>query len=97
MTEHELEYVALREVSDPSQLAIYQSVLEGADIPFEIEGANTLGIFPVGGAVMGEGISTGLKATIYVPKSRQAEAEDLLSSAAVPDPGDIPGADGAES
>jgi hypothetical protein len=93
MSEHELEYVALREVSDPSQLAIYQSVLEGAGIPFEVEGANTLSIFPVGGAVVGEGISTGLKAVIYVPRSRQAEAEDLLSSAAITVPGDIPGAD----
>ncbi len=91
MEEHALDYVVLREVSDPSQLAIYESVLEAAEIPFQVQGEHTMGVLPVGGVLTGDGLPSGLRAIIHVPQDRLAEAEELLSSAARPEPGEMPG------
>ncbi len=74
---HEMDYVRVFETTDSSLLPVIESVLEGAGIPFVVQGTEALGMLPVGVFGSGERMH-GLGASIHVPREQEAEARQLL-------------------
>lgn len=78
-SDHEMDYVTVLETTEPQQLSIIESVLQGAGIPFVVEGAEGMGLLPVGFAGTGDRLH-GLGARINVPREMADEARALLES-----------------
>ena len=81
---HEMAYVSVLETSDSLLLPVVESVLGGAGIPFVVQGADALGVLPVGIFGSGERMH-GLSATVHVPRDRAEEARALLEGVNAPD------------
>lgn len=82
--DHEMSYVPILETTDSSLLPVVESLLEGAEIPFFVQGEEALGVLPVGGYGAGAHMH-GLGAIVHVPKDREQEARALLERLEEPD------------
>ncbi len=70
------EWVRLQESAGPAELPVVTSALDGAGIPFTLQGAHA-------------GELLALHTTVWVPKERRKEAEAVVRNAAVVDPADM--------
>jgi hypothetical protein len=90
------EFVPLREVNDPDELAVLQSVLDAAGVPYMLQGEEAQGLFPFPGAGANL-LPPSLGAIIHVPRSRLDEARELIETTAVPtDPEPDPDAESTD-
>jgi len=75
------ELVALLETADVGFLPVLKSLLEGAGIPYVIQGEEAMGLLPIG--ALGSGPKQrALAAIVHVPADRLEEARALLASGA---------------
>lgn len=72
------DFVELLRTSDPGMLALVESLLDSADIPFVIEGRDIVGVLPID--VPGFFGSRGLGARVRVPAESLREARALLAA-----------------
>ena len=75
------DLVAVLDTGDVSVLPVVKSVLRAAEIPFVVQGDESMGVLPVG-KIGVAGISSGghgLAAIILVPRDREQEARALLT------------------
>lgn len=86
----EPDLVTVLETADPDLLPVVESILAGAEIPFQVEGKEILGLFPVGGFGTGLSRSRGVSAAIKVDRSRAEEATALLASLEPDEPPEPP-------
>lgn len=77
----EEDLVAVMDTGDVSLLPVVKSVLSAAEIPFVVQGDESMGVLPVG-RIGVAGISSGshgLSAMILVSRDREEEARALLT------------------
>lgn len=79
------DWVEVIDTADVSLLPILRSALDGAGIPFVVEGDEGLGLWPLSLHETAFGVKHGLAARIFVPADRAAEAHELLASGATPE------------
>jgi len=73
------ELVALLETADVGFLPVLKSLLEGAGIPYVVQGEEAMGLLPIG--ALGSGPKhRALAAIVHVPADRLEEARALLES-----------------
>jgi len=65
--------------SDPALAPVIRSLFAASGIPFEIEGEETMGLFPIG-QFIGGGPRRHLDTIFWVPESHAEEAASLLES-----------------
>lgn len=77
--EHDVDLVTVYETSDPDMVPIIKSILDGAEIPYSLDGSSIVDLFP---AQPMQPIFTDHKGElrIEVPADRAEEAEALLST-----------------
>ncbi len=78
MDDQPADLVTVFDTSDPALLPVIKSILQGADIPFLVQGEEAMSMLPVG-EVMGPFTKRGLAARIMV-KQEDAEAATVLLS-----------------
>lgn len=86
-------YILLMQTGDPAAIPLVQSVLDGAEIPFLLQGNEAGALFPMAASPL-SAMSRGLQVRVLVPESRAEEARELLAadfSAEFPDDADDPG------
>ena len=71
------DLVAILETSDSPHLLIAKSILEGAEIPFFVQGDEALGLLPLGNMAPWP-LRHGIAAVIRVPTAYAADARVLL-------------------
>jgi hypothetical protein len=76
-TEPDLDLVPVFTTADSTLLPIVKSVLDSAEIPYLVQGEETLGLFPLGRFGVGVSKRT-LGAIVHVPQSRVEETRELL-------------------
>jgi hypothetical protein len=79
-----MDFVTIYETSDSSLLPVIESLLEGAEIPFVVQGEEALGVLPVGGFGSG-GPMHGVGARVLVPVEDEEAARALLERIDEPD------------
>ena len=81
MDDHSQDLVTVFDTSDPALLPVIKSLLQGADIPFLVQGEEAMSMLPVG-EIVGPFTKRGLAARVMVkPEDAEAAAEllgDLL-------------------
>ncbi len=77
MDEHPSDLVAVFDTSDPALLPVVKSLLQGADIPFLVQGEEAMSMLPVG-EVLGPFTKRGLAARIMVRPEDSEAATELL-------------------
>lgn len=77
---HGPEWVEVLDTADVNLLPILRSALEGAGIPYEVEGDEGLGLWPLSLHETSFLAKHGLAARIFVPPDRAEEARALLAS-----------------
>ena len=78
------DLVRVFQTADSTLLPVIKSVLDGARIPYVVQGDHALGMLPLG--PFGTGVTRGLLgAIVLVPRERAAEAGELLKPYAGPD------------
>lgn len=75
------DLVAVLDTGDVALLPVVKSVLSAADIPFVVQGDESMGVLPVGkiGVAAISSGGHGLAAMILVPRDREEEARELLT------------------
>ena len=77
--EHEpADLVTVFDTSDPALLPVIKSLLQGADIPFLVQGEEAMSLLPVG-EIMGPFTKRGLAARVMVRSEDAEAATELLS------------------
>ncbi len=89
------DLVRIFQTADSTLLPVIKSMLDGAGIPYIVQGDHALGMLPLG--PFGTGVTRGLLgAIILVPRSRAPEAEELLRQLVVETSGEDAGEDAGE-
>ena len=79
--DHSLDLVPIARAADRAELTVVRSILEGSGIPMVVEGEDVPLLLSDDTVTLpGDGI------TVRVPRSRSAEARDLLQKSEGPDP-----------
>lgn len=81
-TEHQ-DLVTILETSDINLLAVVKSVLQGAEIPFLVQGDEALGLLPMAN-IGGPFSKRGLGVAVMVSAGDEAAALELLSEVSEP-------------
>lgn len=76
----ERDFVPAFETSDVALLPVVHSLLEAAEIPYVVQGEESMGILPVGQMSGLVGRGKGLVAIFHVDRERLAEAQELLEA-----------------
>ncbi len=76
------DWVEVIDTADVALLPILRSALDGAGIPYVVEGDEGLGLWPLSLHETAFGVKHGLAARFFVPADRAAEAHELLASEA---------------
>lgn len=71
------EYVELIETTRPDEIPVIKSLLEGAGIPFNVEGEDLMNLFP---GMLGRIYKPGGGVTFLVPVDRAEEAQKRLDA-----------------
>ena len=72
------ELVRVFQTADSALLPVIRSMLDGAGIPYTLQGEHALGLLPLG--PFGAGVTRGLLgAIVLVPRERAAEARAILN------------------
>jgi len=74
------ELVSVCRTSDAALLPLLKSLLDGAGIPYVVQGEEALGLFPLGPLAVGMIGGRLAAASILVPRERAEEAEQLLEA-----------------
>jgi len=72
--------VCVQRTADAALLPLFKSLLDGAEIPYVVQGEEALGLFPLGRFAVGLLNPDTLGASILVPRARAAEARALLET-----------------
>ena len=78
MDNENTELVAVFDTSDPALLPLIRSLLQGADIPFLVQGEEAMSMLPVG-ELLGPFAQRGLAARYIVKKEDAEAASELLA------------------
>ncbi len=78
MDDQPADLVAVFDTSDPALLPVIKSILQGADIPFLVQGEEAMSMLPVG-EVIGPFTKRGLAARVMVKPEDAEAATELLS------------------
>jgi len=71
------DLVTVLETADVNLLAVIKSILDGAEIPYLIQGEKALGLLPVG-RLGGPFARRGMGAAVMVPPEHAETAKELL-------------------